>query len=143
MREINWNIVMRLKLFLLMVIILLVFYVVVGGIIFDLEINWNIVIITSLIYGIFGANNYQEIKIQIPIEDKESFSVFLRNYLECTGLKIINENNDLFIVKPKFNWVDRWISSGRITLTVEENQAIVVGPSIYVEKIKILIKATF
>lgn len=141
MSDKNWDIVIRLKLFFLMFVMLLALHVILGGSIFELDINWKTIVIFSLVFGVFSANRYKKMKIQIPIEDKASFSIFLRNYLECTGLKIISENNDVFIVKPKFNWTYRWISNERIILTVEENQAILTGPSHYVEKIKILINA--
>jgi restriction endonuclease S subunit len=77
----------------------------------------------------------------MPIADKAAFKVLLKDCVEYTRLKIISEGNDTFLLKPKPVWTDLWLWNEKITVTVEENQAIIKGPGIYVEKLKTMLDA--
>ncbi|HZX45960.1 MAG TPA: hypothetical protein VFF83_01690, partial [Clostridia bacterium] len=58
-----------------------------------------------------------------------------------TRLKIISEDNGTFLLKPKLAWIELWLWKERVTVTVEENQAIIKGPGIYVGKLKTMLDA--
>ena len=89
----------------------------------------------SDVFGFFGANRYKKIRIEIPIADKAGFKVLLRDCVQYSRLNIISEDNDAFLLKPKLAWTELWLWNERVTVTVEENQAIIKGPAIYVEKL--------
>ncbi|QUH20524.1 hypothetical protein [Alkaliphilus sp. B6464] len=143
--ENNWNIGIRLKFFFITFSMGLILYVILGGMFLgfdglsELNIDWKFIVIISLLNSVFSVSKYKKIKIEIPIEDKVSFTILFRDCLEYTRLKIINENNDVFIVKPKLSWADIWLWKEKVSVTVDENQAILTGPSVYVEKIKIML----
>lgn len=52
----------------------------------------------------------------------------------------------VFILKPRLGmriiWLDIGMAKESIIITVEENQAILVGPDLYVKKIKTLLDAS-
>jgi hypothetical protein len=80
-------------------------------------------------------------KIEIPITDKAAFIVLLKDCVQYTRLKIISQDNDAFQLKPKLVWTELWLWNEKVTVTIEENQAIIKGPGIYVEKLKIMLDA--
>ena len=143
----NWDIGLRIKLFVSMFLMLLAFYavllIIISGRNFDFwhDIDWQFLIILSVIFGFFGANRYKKIEINLPIADKTGFKVILKDCIEYTRLKIISEENDTFLLKPKLGWTDLWLWKERVTVTIEENQAIIKGPGIYVEKLKTMLDA--
>lgn len=143
----NWDISLRIKLFISMFLTLLAFYIILLIVIskryFDFwhDIDWQFLIILSVIFGFFGASRYKKIQIEMPIADKAAFKVLLKDCVEYTRLKIISEDNDTFLLKPKPVWADLWLWNERVTVAVEENQAIIIGPGIYVEKLKIMLDA--
>ncbi len=143
----NWDIGLRLKLFFSTFLMLLAFYIILLIIIpgnnfdFQHDIDWKFLIILSVIFGFFGANRYKKIKIEIPIVDKAGFEALLRDCVQYTRLKIISQDNDVFLLKPKLGWTELWLLNEKVTVTVEENQAIIIGPGIYVEQLKIMLNA--
>ncbi|ABR47980.1 hypothetical protein Amet_1810 [Alkaliphilus metalliredigens QYMF] len=131
---------MRLKMFFTMFIMLVMFQIIIGLIFSNSEIYWSTVMIISVMFSVFGAAQYKRAVIGIPIEDKEAFKRFLREYLECAGVKIVSENKDTFILKPKFDLITyRWIVKEELSINLSENQATIVGPSSYVNKIKLIV----
>ncbi|MGI6697641.1 MAG: hypothetical protein GX918_02115 [Clostridiales bacterium] len=143
----NWDIGLRIKLFFSTFLMLLAFYIIlliiISGRYFDFwhDIDWKFLIILSVIFGFFGAYKYKKIKIEIPIADKAGFKVLLKDCVEYTRLKIISQDTDAFLLKPKLAWTELWLWNEKVTVTVEENQAIIKGPAIYVEKLKTMIDA--
>jgi hypothetical protein len=133
----NSDMVIRLKLFLAFFLILLVFSVILTGI--D-DVNWILILIISLISSV-DISRYKKTKIEILVDDKASFIELFKDCLEHIGLKITSESNEIFIIKPKFNWLDRFVYKEDISITVDESQAILIGPSVYVEKINRMLKA--
>jgi Ca2+/Na+ antiporter len=146
-RKNNWDIGLRIKLFISMFLMLLAFYIILLIVVsrryFDFwqDIDWQFLIILSAIYGFLGANRYKKIDTEIPIADKAGFKALLKDCIEYTRLKIISEGNDTFLLKPKLVWTDLWLWNERVAVTVEENQAIIKGPGIYVEKLKTMLDA--
>ena len=147
MRKNNWDIGLRIKLFISMFLMLLAFYIILLIVVsrryFDFwqDIDWQFLIILSAIYGFLGANRYKKIETEIPIADKAGFRSLLRDCVEYTRLKIISEDNGTFLLKPKLAWIELWLWKERVTVTVEENQAIIKGPGIYVGKLKTMLDA--
>ncbi|MFA6670936.1 MAG: hypothetical protein WCS98_09945 [Bacillota bacterium] len=143
----NWDIGLRIKLFFATFLMLLAFYIILLIIIprnsFDFwhYIDWQFLMILSVIFGFFGANRYKKTKIEIPIADRAGFKVLLRDCVQYSRLKIISEDNDAFLLKPKLVWTELWLWNERVTVTIEENQAIIKGPCIYVKKLKTMIDA--
>jgi len=143
----NWDIGLRIKLFISMFLTLLAFYIILLIVIsrrysdFWHDIDWQFLIILSVIYGFFGANRYKKIGIEIPIADKAGFRSLLRDCIAYTRLKIISEDNDTLLLKPKLAWIELWLWKERVTVTVEENQAVIKGPGIYVGKLKTMLDA--
>ncbi|MGI6703649.1 MAG: hypothetical protein ACOX42_06440 [Clostridia bacterium] len=143
----NWDIGLRLKLFIATFLMLLAFYIIlliiIPGSDFDFrhDIDWQFLIVLSVIFGFFGANRYKKMKIEIPITDKAAFIVLLKDCVQYTRLKIISQDNDAFQLKPKLVWTELWLWNEKVTVTIEENQAIIKGPGIYVEKLKIMLDA--
>lgn len=152
MSEKNWDISIGIRFFLAIFIIAVIINFVLGGIFLgfsklnELNIDWGFIVITSLVYGIFGANRYRKSKIEISIIDKVNFATLLKDCLEYTGFKISSENKNVFILKPRLGmriiWLDIGMAKESIIITVEENQAILVGPDLYVKKIKTLLDAS-
>lgn len=133
----NSGIVIRLKIFFIFFLILIILNVLLAGI--D-DVDWKIILIISLISSV-DISRYKETKIEISVEDKTNFKILLRDCLEYIGLKIASESNDIFIIKPKFRGLDRLLCKENVSIAVEESQAILVGPSVYVDQINRMLKA--
>lgn len=129
--------VIRLKLFFTFFLILFIFSVILVGI--D-DVDWKLILIIPLISSV-DTSRYKKTKIEILVEDKDSFIELFKDCLEYIGLRITSESNDIFIIKPKFKGLDMLVCKENVSVTVEENQAILMGPSIYVEKINRMLKA--
>lgn len=127
------------KIFISILLIMTIVFII-PSILWGVYVDWIFVMVLSLALSLFGTHHYKETTMEIPIEDKNSFSEYVRERLDPGLWKIIKEENDIFTIKPRFDRPYSWIYKERITITLTEDHAIVKGSKVYIDRMEPILK---
>jgi len=120
-----------LKLFISLFATILIISIIVY-LIFGRKIDWSFIIIFSSISSIIRIHDYTQKTVKKPIEDIDDFKILLKKVLDLTPFKIVEEKNDILLLKP--SWL-HWFFGEKVTVNISPEFVEFIGAKIYLNKI--------
>lgn len=101
-----------------------------------INVDWIFIAGLFTVIGLINPIHYKGIEVELPIEDKHNFKEYVHKRLDLRMWEVLNQNNDIIIVKPRFDKPYSFIFKEKVYIDIKEDHAILSGSKIYIDNIK-------